>query len=277
MTRALVLGGGGPLGVGWQAGLLSALTEASVLVGEADFVVGTSAGSIVGAQMTSGLPLSDLLVPMGQPAPWLVGEPGESRDLGEMMATLDPASAAPEADWVAYFDFLSDREWPAPFRCTSFSVSSGSFAVWDQTSGVDLQRAVASSCTVPGLVSPVTINGDSWIDGGARDALNADLAIGHEVVLAVSCMALNPPKGASPEILAGLLPGIRQRIDDVRMSGAVVEVIEPSEEFGELSGWGRYLMDVSRTGAAFDAGVRQGAVEVEHVRALWTGTDTSTS
>jgi NTE family protein len=123
---------------------------------------------------------------------------------------------------------------------------------------------------VPGLVSPVTIHGESWIDGGARDALNADLAIGHEVVVAVSCMALKPPKGATPEVLAGLLPGIGQRIDDLRASGAVVEVIEPSKEFGELSGWGRYLMDVTRTGDAFDAGVRQGGAEVERIRALWT-------
>ena len=244
-------------------------------VGDADFVVGTSAGSIVGAQLTSGRPLSDLLVAIGRPAPWLVGEAGGSLDLGEMMATLDPGKAAPEADWIAYFAFLGDRDWPVNFCCTSFSVTSGSFAMWDRASGVDLQRAVASSCTVPGLVSPVTIHGESWIDGGARDALNADLALGHEVVVAVSCMALEPPRGATPDILAGLLPGIGQRIDGLRVSGAEVEVIEPSEEFGELSGWGRYLMDVRRTGDAFDAGVRQGDAEVARIRALWTGTDQS--
>jgi NTE family protein len=245
----------------------------SVPVGDADFVVGTSAGSIVGAQITSGRPLSDLLVPVGHSAPWQVGGLGESMDLGELMATLDPANAVPEADWIAYFDFLGDRDWPPPFRCTAFSITSGSFAVWDQASGVDLPRAVASSCTVPGLVSPVTINGESWIDGGARDALNADLAVGHEIVVAISCMALEPPTGATPEILAGLLPGIGQRIDDLRKSGASVEVIEPSEEFGELSGWGRYLMDVGRTGDAFDAGLRQGSAEVDRIRALWTSTD----
>src|SRR5262249_56890244 len=120
--------------------------------------------------------------------------------------------------------------------------------------------------TVPGLVSPVTINGRTWIDGGARDALNADLAVGHEVVLAVSCMALHPPDGATPDLMAGLLPGIRQRIDGLRASGSAVEVVEPSDEFGELSGWGRYLLDVSRTAAAFEAGRRQGRAEVERIR-----------
>ena len=277
MTRALVLGGGGPLGVGWQAGLLSVLIEGFVHLGDADLVVGTSAGSIVGAQLGSGQSLRDLLEWVGRPAPWLGGESGTSMDLAEMMETLDPLDAASEADWVAYFDFLCDRDWPAAFRCTSLSITSGTFAVWDQTSGVELQRAVASSCTVPGLVSPVTIRGESWIDGGARDALNADLAVGHDVVLAVSCMALNPPAGAAPEILAGLLPGISQRIDDLRRSGAEVGVIEPSEEFGELSGWGSYLMDVSRTDDAFEAGARQGAGEVERIRALWTGSGPSAS
>ena len=50
-----------------------------------------------------------------------------------------------------------------------------------------------------------------------------------------------------------------------------MEVIEPSQEFGELSGWGSALLDVSRTAAAFDAGLRQGEAEVERSRTLWSG------
>jgi NTE family protein len=270
VTRALVLGGGGPLGVGWQAGLLTALINADVLVADADFVVGTSAGSIVGAQLTTGRPLADLVGPVSETAPWQTDGDGESPDLGEMLAARDPEDATPEAAWVAHFDFLASAEWPKSFHCTSFSLDSGDFAVWDASSGVDLPRAVASSCTVPGLVSPVTINGKTWIDGGARDALNADLAIGYDAVVAVSCMAFEPPEGAMPDLLAGLLPGISQRVDDLRASGSLVELVEPSEEFGELSGWGRYLMDVSRTAAAFDAGVRQGEAELERTRRLWS-------
>ena len=187
-----------------------------------------------------------------------------------MLASRDPADATPEADWVAHFDFLGGTDWPETFHCTAFSLDSGTSSVWDASSGVALPRAVASSCTVPGLVSPVTIGGETWIDGGARDALNADLAIGHDAVVAVSCMALEPPAGATPDLLAGLLPGIRQRIDDLRASGSAVEVVQPSEEFGELSGWGRYLMDVSRTAAAFDAGLRQGHTEIGRIGALWS-------
>jgi NTE family protein len=270
MTRALVLGGGGPLGVGWQAGLLTALAAGGVAVVDADFVVGTSAGAIVGAQLTARRPLADLVEPVSEIAAWRADGEGEPLDLGELLATRDPADATPEAEWVASFDFLRDADWPDPFHCTAFSLDSGSFAVWDASSGVELPRAVASSCTVPGLVSPVTIGEQTWIDGGARDALNADLAIGHDRVVAVSCMALRPPAGATPDLLAGLLPGIVQRIGDLRASGSAVEVVEPSEEFGELSGWGRYLMDVSRTAPAFKMGLDQGHAEIERMQRVWS-------
>jgi NTE family protein len=50
-TRALVLGGGGPVGVAWEAGLAAGLAEQGVRLADADLFVGTSAGSVVGAQL----------------------------------------------------------------------------------------------------------------------------------------------------------------------------------------------------------------------------------
>ncbi|MFB7262559.1 patatin-like phospholipase family protein, partial [Streptomyces nojiriensis] len=52
---ALVLGGGGLTGIGWECGMLHGLARAGVDLSTADLVVGTSAGSVVGAQLTSGL------------------------------------------------------------------------------------------------------------------------------------------------------------------------------------------------------------------------------
>jgi NTE family protein len=270
MTRALVLGGGGPLGVGWQAGLLTAFTIAGIPVGAADYVVGTSAGSIVGSQLTMGRRLADLVRPISEIAPWRTDDQEEAVGIAEMLGSRDPADATPEPEWVGCFSFLGGADWPATFHCTALSLDTGTFSVWDASSDVDLPRAVASSCTLPGLVSPVSIHGETWIDGGARDALNADLAIGHDAVVAVSCMALDPPDGATPDLLAGLLPGIREHVADLRASGSAVEVVEPGDEFGELSGWGHYLMDVSRTASAFECGLRQGEAEVERIRALWS-------
>ena len=48
-TRALVLGGGGAVGVGWQTGLLMGLLEAGVDLAGAEAIVGTSAGALVGS------------------------------------------------------------------------------------------------------------------------------------------------------------------------------------------------------------------------------------
>ncbi|MEP7090854.1 MAG: patatin-like phospholipase family protein, partial [Nocardioidaceae bacterium] len=60
MTSALVLGGGGITGIAWEIGLLRGLQEAGLDLTDADTVVGTSAGSVVGAQLTSGTPLEAL-------------------------------------------------------------------------------------------------------------------------------------------------------------------------------------------------------------------------
>src|SRR3954466_9530987 len=54
---ALVLGGGGITGIAWEIGVLAGLAEAGVDLSNADLVVGTSAGSVVGAQLTRGAAL----------------------------------------------------------------------------------------------------------------------------------------------------------------------------------------------------------------------------
>ena len=67
-THALVLGGGGVAGVAWETGLLVGLAEAGIDVRNADLFVGTSAGSTVAAQITSGRPLDELFQRQVDPA-----------------------------------------------------------------------------------------------------------------------------------------------------------------------------------------------------------------
>ena len=64
---ALVLGGGGITGIAWEIGVLAGLAEAGVDLTGADLVVGTSAGSVVGAQLTSGADLEALFARQLQP------------------------------------------------------------------------------------------------------------------------------------------------------------------------------------------------------------------
>jgi NTE family protein len=270
VSRALVLGGGGPVGVGWQAGLLSGLLEEGIAVRRADLVVGTSAGSVVGAQLTSGRALADVVAPIGTAPPWATGaHEGASRDLAALLAS-GAVGTVSEDQFVARFDFLAGVEWPENFRCTAFGAASGRFAAWDREAGVDVHRAVASSCSVPGLSPPVTIGTEQYIDGGARDMLNADLAVGHERVVVLSCVVLDPTEGRVPDLLAARLPDVRERVGELSSSGSAVAVVEPSDEVRELSGWGALLMDFERTAAAFAAGVRQSKDEAARLEPFWS-------
>ena len=55
MARALVLGGGGLVGVAWESVLIAGFAQGGVDLGQADFILGTSAGAIVGARLASGV------------------------------------------------------------------------------------------------------------------------------------------------------------------------------------------------------------------------------
>ena len=84
MTRnALVLGGGGALGISWEIGLLAGLTDEGIDVAGADLIVGTSAGSVVGTQIALGKTLSELIAEQM--------EPDDGR-IGTLMAGIEPSS-----------------------------------------------------------------------------------------------------------------------------------------------------------------------------------------
>ncbi len=290
MTRALVLGGGGPVGVGWESGLAAGLAGAGIALGAADLVVGTSAGSIVGARLALGLDLADTVSAVGQPLPVEAGEgatiadlmtawagaasraqtPEQARiELGKL--ALDAHTAAEGAfTGAAVFAQLAGRDWPASFRCTAIDTQTGALRVWDAAAGVPLDRAVASSCAVPMVFPPVTIDGTRYMDGGMRTPLNADLAAGYAAVVVVSCLALTLPEGFSDPVFDAIAGQIEAELAVLRDGGAAVEIIGPGAEFLEVSGWGAELMNPSRVAGAYEAGVRQAAAEADRLRALWT-------
>jgi NTE family protein len=141
--------------------------------------------------------------------------------------------------------------------------------VWDRVAGVDPQLAIASSCAVPGVFPPVTIGDARWMDGGGRDILNADVAAGHGVVLAVSCLLLEIPPEFSTPAFDALLAATRAQIDFLRDGGSAVETIVPGLEMLDVSGAGANLMDFTRAGDAYEAGLRQGKVEAARLADFW--------
>ena len=287
MTRALVLGGGGPVGIGWESGLAVGLAGAGIMLGDADLVLGTSAGSAVGARLAVGL---DLSAAAGAASAPLRVAPGSGLAMDELMkawagataGALTPeaarvalgqialaADAVPEDAFVAVFADVQGREWPESFRCTAVDVLTGALRVWDQSSGVPLPRAIASSCAVPGIFPPITIGGARYMDGGMRSPLNADLAAGHDAVIVVSCLALALPEGLSDPAFDAASRQRETELAAVRDSGAALEVVGPGPEFLEVSGWGANLMNPALAADAYQAGLRQAAVEAERLRSVW--------
>jgi len=286
MTRnALVLGGGGALGVSWEIGLLAGLIDEGIDVAGADLIVGTSAGSIVGTQIVLGKTLSEL-----------IAEQMELDDgrIGTLMAGIDPASVlqlfmrwagikevtqeicaeigaaalaaktASEDQWVGYFeDHLEGAVWPdRPLLLTAVDCESGEFRAWDRDSGVGLGRAVASSCAVPGLFPPVSINGRRYTDGGVRSGTSADLARGYNLVLIVA------PIGARSDGIDPLLGRqARAEAEALRASGSNVELVFTDAATLEAMGINR--MDTSRRGVTTHAGIAQGRALASRLAGSW--------
>ncbi|WP_457100379.1 patatin-like phospholipase family protein [Microbacterium sp. P5_E9] len=65
-----VLGGGGVAGIAWEIGILTGLADEGAVVAPDAVVLGTSAGAVVGAQVTSGIPLAELYARQEAGVPW---------------------------------------------------------------------------------------------------------------------------------------------------------------------------------------------------------------
>ena len=296
MTRALVLGGGGPVGIAWEAGLLAGLAEAGVDLGAADFIVGTSAGSFVGSQVAGGRAakaIAEAILaeekltapPPGSIERQPAGSTPNLQPLFRMMeesraGVRDPqevrreigafalaAQTIDEPSFIKSFGrSLSERQdgWPERFACTAVDAETGDFVVWSAGSEIPLVQGVASSCSVPGVYPPITIKGRRYIDGGMRSATNADLAKGHDLVAVVQVQVASP----DPAISERMRRPLEAEIAALREAGARVETIAPDE--ASLTVFGPNLMNGRVRPAACRAGLAQGRALAETLKGVWS-------
>jgi NTE family protein len=208
--RSLVLGGGGVTGIAWEVGLLKGLRDEGADVSTAELVIGTSAGSAVGAVVASGEDLDDLYAEQTSPPDDAGGAsfgtrealtllslmllPGSGRTkrrrIGRAARKAHPGPAHDQVEVFASRLRLPDGSLPAwperDLKITAVEVETGSFTVFDRHGDVDLVHAIAASCAVPLVWPAVEIHGRHYVDGGMRSPANADLATGCDVVLCVA-------------------------------------------------------------------------------------------
>ncbi|MEU2656864.1 patatin-like phospholipase family protein [Streptomyces sp. NPDC007325] len=283
--RALVLGAGGLVGAAWEVGVLHGLAEAGVDLSGADLVVGSSAGAVVGALLTAGIPLSELY---GRQLDGTDAEPAVRFGAGTLLrytlAVL--TSRTPEAygrklgrlalgartvDEATRRATVAKRlgdltDWPAAgrLRITAVDAESGALGVFDGAKDaggetVGLVDAVTASCAIPGAWPPASLLGRRWIDGGIHSTANAHLAAGRRRVVVVAPTAMGNKVVHAPSRQAA----------DLIAGGARVKVITPDADAKAVLG--ARALDPAQRGAAARAGHAQAAAHARSVAAVWAG------
>ena len=232
----LVLGAGGVVGHAWHAGVVAALAETGWDARRADVVVGTSAGSVVGALLRAGLgaadiyarateqPLSEagrriiasgmgsgpMAAPTFRPPPrggWAPASPTTllrafnpfNPRLGLLAAGGLPRGTTDTAIISEGIGRLHADGWPdRPLWVCAVRLRDGGLVVFGRDAvKATVGEAVAGSCAIPGFFAPVRIGGEDHVDGGVHSPTNADLLAGRGLDLVVVSSPMSLDRSAA--------------------------------------------------------------------------------
>jgi NTE family protein len=238
-STGLVLGAGGVAGQAFHLALLRAMDEVRGWRGrDADVVVGTSVGALVGFLVRAGASVDELLREatggeLSSPRD-LLGEVGHAptppRDRLRLAPTHVPlleltervrrgprvptrtlvgcllprgrCGVEPHTAWV---DEVADGNWPdARFWVCATDLGDLQRVVWSRSAAgrPPIGTAVAASCAVPGLVRPIVHADREYVDGGLYSPTNADVLVGQgleEVVVSSPMSAAAGSRSFRPD------------------------------------------------------------------------------
>jgi NTE family protein len=286
-SKALVLSGGGITGIAWELGILLGLEDGGVDVKDAELIIGTSAGSSVGAQITSGLSLEELyhlqLKPINETKEKQIpfdGSEFRKRMAAAIMSSTDSKTArarigeaALATDTMSEVERLKlmasrlpNHEWNLRRKLVINAVNAltGEWVTFDQDSNVPLILAVAASSAVPGIYPPTTIDGQRYIDGGMSSGTNADLAKGYDLVLIIVAEPSMTQAAMGPTMHR---ISFDEEISELKDSGSRVKVITPDED--SLEAKGPNPLDASFRAASAKAGCKEGRNLAAEVKSFW--------
>lgn len=175
----LALSGGAARGIA-HIGVLRALDEHRI---DPDCIAGTSAGSLVGGAIASGMELKEIEA-LGRGLRW--------RDIGRLTMSRLGIQSNDRLE-----QYLRERlpvtrfeELPIPFAAVATDLNSGAAVVMGYEG--DLPFAIRASCAIPGWYVPVMDEyGRQLVDGGLVANIPSGVArmLGAEVVIAVDVNA----------------------------------------------------------------------------------------
>ncbi|HEY6120318.1 MAG TPA: patatin-like phospholipase family protein [Pyrinomonadaceae bacterium] len=171
---ALALSGGAARGIA-HVGVVRALVESKIPI---DCIAGTSAGSLVGAAVASGMPIDDIEA-IGRTLRW--------RDVGRMtMSRLGVQTNERLGEYLrSRLPKTQFEELPIPFAVVATDLQSGNAVVMRDQG--DVPFAIRASCAIPGWYIPVMDeSGRQLVDGGLVAMVPAAVARTFDVELVVA-------------------------------------------------------------------------------------------
>lgn len=207
--RTLVLGGGGITGIAWEAGVLAGLIDNGIKLNKADKIIGTSAGSFVGAVLANGYDMKDYYYELDERRDendrasmssdvyrlwqnaFIVGR-DDAEKVGQMMGDIvytRPSKVDLNERKQAIRQRLGDVEWKDNLEITAINAKTGVTGTFNSQSGITLEEAVTASGAVSGIWPHIRLNDNDWIDGGMISPTNAMLAEGAKSIIILAPLA----------------------------------------------------------------------------------------
>jgi len=178
---ALVLGGGAFHGMA-HAGVIKVLEDAGIPI---DLIVGTSAGSMVGA-LYADCPKIDSLVPLIKST--------KTKDVFDFSLFRSSEGFVSGKKLQKYLNnnlHVSEiEETTIPFVAVTTDLEKGGSVA---LKAGPIAPSVNASCAIPGIFEPVKMYGTTFVDGGVLDGIPVDVAKEYNprVIIAVSIMSFD--------------------------------------------------------------------------------------
>ncbi len=286
LDRGLCLGGGGLFFVAWQSAYLYTLATHGIRFDRSDRVVGTSAGSLVAANVVAGklnrlhsevslLSKVPALVSAMAPAGTLAesqnralelfikatdGDPATVQAIGH--AALAAVTPRPEVTRRNIALVVGTGKWNSDaLAITCVDAYTGERCVVDKAVGTTMARAVAASSAVPGIFAPQPITDRRCMDGGVSGTgLHLDLLGGTKRVL---ILALTDGTDMTEGMMTSHPGQGRQELDDLLASGTEAMVRTP-EDVDLME-----LMSPASVPGALAMGTRQATADLAELTTFW--------